>query len=247
MGSRLRAVVVAVSVLTATLILAPPVDAAYVYACTGDNDNFHAYIHQIGSLHIDYVTGTIASVKDVDACTTGTAGASLVMTANLQGWAFVQLGYGSLAANDAIDWVYTPSETSGGVVVHPSGSHTKPVLGHAYKQTIQWNGSVWYYRTTDTTLGTLAWDVNGSTNTRTYGYETWEGFEIWDTNSQFGGAGTSIYLGDSGFRFVGASTVSYITGAGSTTCCGIHRSWQHYGVVNVSGNHTQVWAYTASH
>ncbi|MEA2537466.1 MAG: hypothetical protein QOF11_1700 [Chloroflexota bacterium] len=245
MVARIRSLFVAVAVLAGSLLFAPPAYAAFAYDCS-DSDNLHAYIHHLDTSHINYVWGTIASVRPLEACRTN-SGDSLVMTTNLQGYAFVQLGYGVLSTIDALDWVYTPSDVSGGVIIHPTGAHTKPVLGHAYKQAINRNATVWYYRTTDTTLNTLPFDTNGSTNSRTYGLESWEGFEIHDRNSQFGGPGVAIYLGNSAYRYVGSSTTHYIDNAGIQTCCGVHWSWQHYGVVNVSGSHTQVWAYTDNH
>jgi hypothetical protein len=248
---RTRRVRVSALLLVAALLAPESTYADYNGTCLNDN-NLHGYIDFTTATHLNYVTGEVQYLRDVLACTTFLAGATHVLPTNLQGNAFVQLGYGRTRPSAVLDWQYTPSDSSGGDLHNLTFSHTKPILGHRYSLRISWSSiaSAWQNYVNDITAnsGTLWQDT---TNNHSYGTETWYGFEINEFNDQFGGqgSGAKINLQNLGYRPVGGSTTTYVATTTVHNCCGSLWSYYHDGAFldSSNSNRTVIWAYTDNH
>ena len=242
------AALVAAALITGISAIVPAsTQAAYYGPCNGSNGNLHGYLDDsFGSSHIDYATGSINYLRDVHTCTTSGTKSAYILPVNIQGNAFVQLGYGRFNENDALDWVYTYSDSNGGVLIHPSFSHTKPVLTHQYKLVVYLStlGS-WRFQIQDLTASTTQ-DWPADTTNHTWGNEAWWGFETFDYNDQYGGPGSTIFLNNLGWQFVGTNTTSWQTRT-SIFHIGTKLSYQHDNSATDQNGRAYISAYTSSH
>lgn len=228
MGSFVRRMLAAV-VVASTLSLAMSAGPALALSTYGDCDSGTAYPAGfiIGRLFHNYSGPLIngsqsdAIVRDVRSCTnpnvTTTVGAAWVLPANLDSSSGIaQLGYGRVDCgsftctlpNKVRIFLYTPSDTSGGVVFEfaPSGLG-RPVLGDNYEFRI------------DATPNSLAWDyciadlyAGGGfkcieRNKDWGGTSVWWAYEVDRSTDQLGGTSSSQSL---------LTLMKYRSSAGST-------------------------------
>jgi hypothetical protein len=123
--NRIRAPLIAISLLVTALFAPDPVAASSVYtACHSPVPNYTFYEYASYS-NVEGVVGQ-TNVQDLRSCVdvNGLYGATYVLPANMQDTdqlPFVQLGYGRLGPDtDALAWLFTPYDNNPGVLIKVS-------------------------------------------------------------------------------------------------------------------------------
>jgi hypothetical protein len=224
------------AVLLAALILptaATPTKAvSYSATCAGgDGNNYHGYLYhgQIGTEQVDYMSAEVNLVRDIRACNDllGGFGATFALPVNIQGYANVQLGWGRLGPDNDLAFLYTPNADN--VLVEYTGvTLNNTNLNHwwFFRASFYAPTSRWRYEVIDRSVSpqkSYVW--YGNSGTHHYGYDSWSGFEVYNTWDQYGGAGVSIEFADIAYQRPGETTNRYYTtGQNFYSCCGTRRS-----------------------
>lgn len=229
---KLLAALLGVSLLL-PIVAVPVARAAYYENCnTGFANNFHQYVQlTTGPLSVDSLQAEVVYLRNVQPCLNG-YGSTFVLPVNIQGYAFVQLGYGRIGSNGPLKFLYTKSETSGGVLTAAPSNIPNPIVGHNYRFRAVYSPTYdrWRYVITDLSLsGDPYYAWNGDIATKHFGLEVWSGFETTNSQDQFGGAGEWISINRIGYQYVSSESTYFLKNRPEQTCCGTDMSyWDHY-------------------
>jgi hypothetical protein len=224
--------------------------AAYYIGCFQTSNNYHGYVQRTNVLATS-AFATVTYLRNVHQCNYfgGLEGDSFVLPVNVQmvGSSFVQLGWNQGHVATTNRFVFTPSDTSGGVMTG-SAAFPTPTVGHSYTFTIArttcLGAASWLYTVRDNTTATSYSACGSRVANQFSGAQLWSGYEVWDDGDQFGGAGIDINISNIGFNNGGAdtyisSTTTYSTGTG-------HSYWVKSATLDADG-HTVVHGRTTDH
>jgi hypothetical protein len=248
----IRALIVAIALVTASLVGPASASAYYYTSCggyLGTNHDviWHPYRNTSGPY---YGAKSTTTIRSLHACTGGSTGYSAVMAANLQNTGcapFVQLGYGELTGGAGLTWLFTPDDRSCGHVTQLSFAGCNPVVGQTVTFTIdQPNSSQWRY-SVSVSGGCGATITESNHYSGSGAVEAWWGIEAHDRNDQFGGQG-GTYTAD-------LSPLQYQKGRGSVWSTATndtvgywagdpHPSYWHGGATDPIGYVDHLFAYT---
>jgi hypothetical protein len=235
------------------------VAAVYYDDCSDPYNNYHAYLFKEGiPYRIDYMRATIEVTRTIFPCQGNlftAQGKSMVLPVNIEpgalgsDGAFVQLGYLATTMDRSIRWVYTKSETSGGVVVKAPSHVPDPVPGRSYTLWAYYDAGAdkWRYIVYDNYLD-QEYSWYGDTATRTAGMRMWSGFEVYNNHDTLGGANYTVKLTNIGYQIAGSGSTEWWGSANDDVnqCCGTRRSYWNYSSGTTNG---RAWmsAYTENH
>jgi hypothetical protein len=209
MMNRLRvAATLVTELVTATALLSIPATASAAVGLCGlaSHDYYEVFVHkqinEVSGNWFDEVRGD-AYARDLDVCIGGTGGngGTFVDVANVQeqssGPHIFQVGYGKMATDSAIKFIYANSSSTLIQLSSPS-----PSIAHRYRFDIKRDTSGHPdFLLTDLTVGTLIWSNTTTGTSWGGGFDLdWWGFETWDSFSHHGpnlpGSGVNMaYLG----------------------------------------------------
>lgn len=244
----------ALAALLAAVILpaaAIPTKAlSYWGVCNFDINNYRSYLYhaRLNSETVDTMYGEILYMRNTHTCTIYDEGASFVLPVNIQGYAYIQFGYGRLQGSDTDQWLYTkdPGVVTQNVLVAAPASVPNPVVGHEYRLLAQFYGPTSRFRYTvwDLTTGS-SWFWDGNSGGHHYGYDSWAGFEVYNTYDQFGGAGIYTTIREIRYQRVGETTNRYYTLSNTSLdwCCANQGDFKRADWETVEGAYADGHAY----
>ena len=214
--------------VAATLsVLSAPVTLAVYYNSCGTSDNYHEYLNQ-ASVDMVKAWGTIPALRALHQCT-GSTGITFALPVNVQGGAFVQLGYLRGGSDTGGSFKFTSSDTSGGSMVGTSAAFPSVVLGHGFTFTVLKTTvsgvNKWQYTVKDNTT-VVSGSAFGSRSVASLTGPLWAGFEVYDSDDAFGGLGASSYIRVSAIGWQSSSGGVFSIGSSTRfSCCGTKQSY----------------------
>ncbi len=274
----LRLLTVAVAVALSMQTSSSPVLAAYAYSCgTGSVDTNWTVVDRAKSS--PNITGVIgqATVRTLRPCTSPNSAnwdIPWVLPANLQydttnADRIVQIGFakcgrpvadgdcnGNIPNDGNLHFVYTASDSSGGLLKLADGWYKAPIVGHEYRFKIVNGTDVWTYCIQDRTAGE-GYDCHNTADTWTSGTYSWYGTETNNDNSQNGNSFNESELNIRWMQYQRSGTWYVVTDQADcmTLTTGVYPSYYHCQIVStvdadgdgvVNDNET-LWSHTHDH
>jgi hypothetical protein len=209
-----------------SLVFAPSVSAAYYTGCSTPN-NYHEYLN-VSSVDMTWAWGQIYNLRATHQCS-GSSGISFVLPVNVQGGAFVQIGYVRGGTDTQGYFKFTPSDQSGGNMNGTSANFPSPVYGHSFNFII-WKTTVgginkWGYTVEDDSTGSTGISFGSRSVSHLTG-PLWAGFEVYKSEDAFGGLGGTSWNRITAISWKNSSgVVADLSSWTKYPCCGTKMSY----------------------